>query len=95
MIGTARTSVLVLLFVVLLAYLYKENAKVVDTVRTLTLKLFKNFVEEEEEEEFSADQDDIMQKFLTVRQSIDKYSKVTEEYGIAMEKDLALDVVKA
>ena len=50
MIGTARTSVLVLLFVVVLAYVYKENAKVVDTVRTLTLKLFKNFVEEEEEE---------------------------------------------
>lgn len=91
MIGVARTSVLVLLFVVLFAYLYTENEKIVQTVRTTSLKLFNSFVEEEEEG-FSAEKDDVMQQFLTVRKKVDKYSQVAEEYGIALEKDAMLDV---
>jgi hypothetical protein len=87
MIGIARTSVLVLLFVLFALYIYTWNAGVVDNTRYVLRDMFAFFVSEENEEGFVSEDGSIHASFSRMRDEIMKYGDVTEEYGVALEKD--------
>lgn len=95
MIGIARTSVLVLLFVLFALYIYTWNAGVVDNTRYVLRDMFAFFVSEENEEGGSEENEEgfvsedgsIHASFSRMRDEIMKYGDVTEEYGVALEKD--------
>lgn len=93
MIGIARTSVLVLLFLLLAVYIYARNDEVVDHTRYVFRDMFAFFVSEENEEGFVSEDGSILARFSSMRDEIVKYGEVTEEYGAALEKDEMLDSI--